>query len=131
MPRSARMPRIQSPPEPAQLDHLRELLSDCTWTNVCNMTAASELRHRGVWFYGRVGCFLRRPCIAVCAENQFVLLKYGTGIENIYDGFSDRESRYELDATPMKGVTLFKAHLETVGIELNSFVLNASDNEGD
>ena len=113
---------------PRSVSELRNLLQGRTWADVCNSSANIRV-FPNPWFYGRVGCFLRRPCIAVCAENQFVVLKYNTGIEGIYDGFSCRESRYELDATPMKGITLFVDQLEQIHIDPNSLVLD--NTEGD
>lgn len=123
-----RMPRIQTPLEPAQLDHLRSLLKGRTWRDVCRSTAALHtLTYNEVWFYGRIGCFMNRPCIAVCARNHFVVLNYSHGIDGLYD-LQLLHKKYVLDATPEKGITLFEADLEALGINTNSPILGR---EGD
>jgi hypothetical protein len=64
----------------------------------------------------------------VCAENQFVVLKYNTKIEEVYD--TQVLQRHELDATPLKGITLFANDLGAVGIGLGTHVLTKENDNG-
>ena len=89
----------------------------------------------GVWFYGRIGCFLRRPCIAVCAEDQFVILKYDLRILKNERRIGQYEfkvlKKYKLNGSPLKGITLFVPDLHSMGLNQNSPVLGPDDLKGD
>ena len=72
----ARLARIQ---DQYTVADLRKMLKGWTWEDVIKATISS--RHvEGVHFHGRIGRFLARPTIAVCALNHIVVLRY---IDNI------------------------------------------------
>jgi hypothetical protein len=59
------------------LDDLRLMLKGKTWEDVVKMSIAT-FGVDGVHFTARMGCFLARPAIAVCALNKLVVLRYIT-----------------------------------------------------
>ena len=68
----ARLARIQ---DQYTVADLRKMLKGWTWEDVIKATISS--RHvEGVHFHGRIGRFLARPAIAVCALNHIVVLRY-------------------------------------------------------
>ena len=58
------------------LDELRTMLHDWTWQRVVENTISAILENDGVYFHGRIGKFLARPAIAVCALDRIVVLRY-------------------------------------------------------
>ena len=70
----ARLARIQ---EQYTVADLRKMLKGWTWEDVVKATISG--RHmEGVHFHGRIGRFMCRPAIAVCALNKIVVLQYVT-----------------------------------------------------
>jgi hypothetical protein len=69
-----RLARIQAQYTVADL---RKIIKGWSWNDVINGTLSG--RHvEGVHFHGRIGVFLCRSAIAVCAVNKIVVLRYVT-----------------------------------------------------
>jgi hypothetical protein len=67
---------LDTPHEPnLTLDDLRNLLKGKTWEDVVKMSISTFGTH-GVHFTARMGCFLRRNAIAVCAQNMLVAMRF-------------------------------------------------------
>lgn len=67
--------RLQHIQDQYTLDDLRKMLKGWTWEDIVKSTISG--RHdQGVWFHGRIGCFLCRPAIAVCGVNKIIVLRY-------------------------------------------------------
>ena len=115
-------------PQDEKLVVLRNMLRDWTWHDVC-VGSAHSLQHHGVWFYGRVGLFLNRPCVAVCAHDLFVVLRYLNKGKLIYAKYDDLFGRLKpLDGTFKTGITLFEMDLPLLGLKPDDLVLQ---NKGD
>lgn len=101
---------------------LRTMLRDWTWHDVCIGTAHS-MKHHGVWFYGRVGLFLNRPCVAVCAHDLFVVMHYvhKNTFQELYE--SPFNTLGVLDGTYQAGSTLFEMDLPLLGLKPDDLVL--------
>lgn len=109
---------------------LRSVLKRLTWADICESTGNPLSLRSGIWFYGRLGCFLGRPCVAVCAAGSFAYLQYNDKIAEMHDRNFLRK-KHELDGSYGKGLTLFEVDLPQFGIEPNSLVLRADNTEGE
>ena len=57
------------------VDDLRAILKGWTWERVVKNTISS-IHENGVYFHTRIGRFMGKPCLAVCALDQIVVLRY-------------------------------------------------------
>jgi hypothetical protein len=58
---------------PYTIDDLRLMLKGWTWERLLEHTSSFC---EGVMFHGRIGRFMAKPCIAVCALDHIVVLRY-------------------------------------------------------
>jgi hypothetical protein len=110
--------------EMANIELLRKKLEGWTWLDVCKSTAKST---NGIWFFGRIGLFLQRPCVAVCAMNSFVVLRYippEIWIDAFYLKYG--EECY-LDGSFERGMCLMEDHLPVLGLTPTGLVLSKEE----
>jgi len=62
------MPKLKTP------DQLRQLLEGVRWSHFLHKT--SSLKIKKVRFHARMGLHLRRPALAILAQQQFVVLRH-------------------------------------------------------
>lgn len=60
------------------LDDLRTMLKGKTWEDTCKWSINSTFTG-GVQFSARIGCFMRRNAIAVCALDRIIAMRFVTG----------------------------------------------------
>ena len=123
------MPRTRTKmlePENTQDERIirfRYLLRGVTWGAVCKSTANPTLLPYGVWFYGRIGLWLNRPTVAVCAEDTFAVLKF---IGESYVGNVPGKLQL-LTGKPERGWTLFLHDLPMCGLKPGDLVITEGD----
>lgn len=57
------------------LDDLRLMLKGKTWEDLCNMSISGAFTG-GIHFTARIGCFLCRPAVAVCALDKIIAMRF-------------------------------------------------------
>jgi hypothetical protein len=102
---------------------LRKKLTGWTWHDVCESTATPAR----LWFYGRVGLFLHRPCVAVCALNRFVVMHYVDAKvwKDAYYFHGPKE--LHLDGSFKRGVSLIESNLRELGLKATDLVLTSEE----
>jgi len=98
------------------LTALRRVLKTWTWRDVCISTATPK---PGIWFFGRVGCFLNKDCVAVCALDTIVAMHYTKS--PIVLGYQ-RIAPF-IDGKFANGIVLFERDLPMLGLDPNALVI--------
>lgn len=102
------------------LDELRTLLHGWTWQRVVENTISAILENDGVYFHGRIGKFLARPAIAVCAQHRIVVLRY-IGVAGYLGNWL---SRSVIDGTKNGGFALVASDFNVIGnIKMTDLVI--------
>lgn len=104
------------------LEMLRAMLKSWTWGDVCRSTGNPK---HGIWFYGRLGMFLNKPCVAACSRDLIVAMR---SIDQIGDYIPKKYAlKAFIDGKFSNGLTLLERDLSHLGIAPNDQVIQDQD----